>query len=91
MSIIKCSECQKDISDEAISCPFCGKPNKIKTITTIQLTSKKWKIWKLISVVLIIVGFISLGKGSKELGTALLFIGFLSFIVSKFGSWWTNR
>ena len=24
MAIIKCPECQKEVSDSAVSCPFCG-------------------------------------------------------------------
>ena len=26
MALINCSECQKEISDKAISCPNCGNP-----------------------------------------------------------------
>ena len=26
MAIIKCSECGRDVSDKAISCPMCGNP-----------------------------------------------------------------
>lgn len=32
MSLIKCEECGKDISDQATSCPHCGCPLKEKTI-----------------------------------------------------------
>lgn len=28
MALIKCSECGKDISDKAVSCPNCGAKNK---------------------------------------------------------------
>ena len=30
MSLIKCPECNKDVSNEAISCPYCGYPIKKK-------------------------------------------------------------
>ncbi len=98
MSLIKCSECQKDISDEAISCPFCGKPNKIEKIHTIELTSKKWKIVKIISVLLIfigvLIGFSGESKGGDAVtgfGVFVVFLGLIMFIVGKIGAWWSNR
>ena len=30
MALIKCSECGKEISDRAITCPNCGCPNVAK-------------------------------------------------------------
>jgi hypothetical protein len=32
MALIKCKECGHEISDEAISCPNCGKPQKDKPL-----------------------------------------------------------
>ena len=26
MAIVKCTECTKDISDKALTCPYCGNP-----------------------------------------------------------------
>jgi hypothetical protein len=40
MSLIKCSECQKEISSLAKTCPACGNP--IEAVT-VEKTSKKWK------------------------------------------------
>lgn len=34
MAIIKCSECGKDVSSEAVSCPHCGCPIKTETNQT---------------------------------------------------------
>jgi len=69
MALIKCPECQSEISDQALTCPRCGFPlkkgassesdaNKIveKKIQTIQLTGKKWKMMKLIFVPMFILG-----------------------------------
>ena len=36
MTLIKCSECQKEISDKAYTCPNCGNPIKEQK-TTIQI------------------------------------------------------
>ena len=33
MVLIKCKECGHEISDEALACPNCGKPQKEKTLS----------------------------------------------------------
>ena len=40
MALIKCSECGKEVSDKAASCPNCGAPIKALTndVIMIQLT-----------------------------------------------------
>jgi len=82
MALIKCSECQKDISDKAPSCPGCGNPISGQNVTTVKtdsdmplkiepvLTSKRWKWVKIISGILIISGFIipAFLSGSPEMG-----------------------
>jgi RNA polymerase subunit RPABC4/transcription elongation factor Spt4 len=47
MALTKCSECNKEISDEAKSCPFCGKraPKKTSRFT-----------WAVLALILIAVG-----------------------------------
>ena len=32
MTLMKCSECSKEMSDKAESCPNCGNPNKIQQL-----------------------------------------------------------
>lgn len=103
MALIKCTECGKDISSKAISCPNCGNPISSlnsaeldKDVVTIQLTQKKWKKHKLISTTLLIIGFIMIMNGLAEnsafaiYGFFLVFIGFLWALVAKFGAWWTT-
>jgi uncharacterized membrane protein YvbJ len=34
MALIKCKECGHEISDEALACPNCGKPQKNKPVAT---------------------------------------------------------
>lgn len=29
MALIKCEECRKEISSEAVACPHCGKPSSV--------------------------------------------------------------
>jgi uncharacterized membrane protein YvbJ len=78
MTLIKCTECGKDISDKADSCPNCGNPIKISEskvqISTdsnkpIQaepvIVSKGWKKAKLISWAAIILGFVIMGNSGS--------------------------
>ena len=39
--LIKCPECNREISDQAYSCPFCGYPIKDKKKTTTSHSTKK--------------------------------------------------
>lgn len=34
MALIKCEECGYEMSDEALACPSCGKPQKNKSLST---------------------------------------------------------
>jgi DNA-directed RNA polymerase subunit RPC12/RpoP len=98
MALIKCSECGSEVSDQAVACPVCGKPLKGK-VTTIELTSKRWKLVKLISIIGIIIGgfiFLSNQKDGFQnpltgVGLFILLISVLTRFVGKFGAWWTNR
>lgn len=79
MSLIKCSECGQDISDQAPSCPHCGYVFKQETanqdvsvnkvsdlnIEKVVKTGKTWKILKLISWVGGIIGLL-MTFGSKD-------------------------
>jgi ribosomal protein L37E len=97
MALIKCIECGNEVSDKASNCPRCGNPISAK-IQTIELTSKKWKMVKLISVLLIIIGSF-MGFGNIDTGNELsmwvgfniLSIGFILLFIGKLGAWWTNR
>jgi predicted RNA-binding Zn-ribbon protein involved in translation (DUF1610 family) len=41
MSLLKCQECGKEISDQAASCPNCGAPTKHGRIETKRERSKR--------------------------------------------------
>jgi len=41
MALIKCTECGKEISDKAASCPHCGNPNGSNALKAIQDGLKK--------------------------------------------------
>lgn len=101
MALIKCAECGKEISDKAPSCPSCGNPinNKLQQKpVVIEQTYKKWKVVKLVSGILIVIGIFNLFGGinnhndpSISFGIFILFIGIIGSIIGKFGAWWNNR
>lgn len=99
MSLIKCPECNKEISNTIDSCPHCGfKLKKISNhykedIITIQQTSKKIKLNILMSTLIFIVssliGFVSIGNDKNP--SFWFFIAIVSLvwlIISSIKRWW---
>lgn len=97
MALIKCSECSKDISDKANSCPFCGNPLRP---VLIEKTGKKWKKLKLIAWLVIVFSFFGFTWGFNNGGFqnplagasfTFGFIGIITLIVAKLGAWWHHK
>ena len=99
MALITCSECKKEVSQNAAVCPHCGNPiqgiNQAteKSPVLIEQTSKKWKKVKLIAVLMLIVGlfiwFVGFGS-NKGSGTSVsesfgILIAIIGFIVLLVG------
>jgi len=59
MSLIKCKECDKEISDSAESCPHCGGETNLKTKKN---TLKK----NILTVVAVLVGILILREAYVE-------------------------
>lgn len=61
MSMIKCPECGKDVSDKATVCPECGYPieNVLKTIEEEKIKNQKLRTRKILLILVVIVGIIS--------------------------------
>lgn len=85
-------ECGKDVSDHAKSCPNCGHPVNSIAVTTVELTSKKWKKLTLIAFGLLVVGIplVLMGEGYAIAGSYLLFGALVVWIAARVGAWWTN-
>lgn len=78
MAMIKCPECQKDISDKAVSCPNCGCPVEYATSDTQtqqpELTpnnnkkplNKKWLVAGVIAIPIIVLAIIIGIQSSKK-------------------------
>lgn len=106
MALIKCNECGNEVSDKAMSCPKCGAPiasaQETKAagtqIKTVQETSKKFKLQSILSVLLIIIGFVMLSatggvSNSEPSIFPVLFIavGLIWFLVNRFRIWWHHK
>ena len=99
MSLIKCPECGKEISDKAEKCPNCACPISLSPaenyVQTIEQTGKSLKLQKVISIIMALVGAGLIGseKGGMQmvLGWAMLDIGILWFIVIKIAIWWNHK
>ena len=107
MALINCPECQKKISSEAVACVGCGFPIKKLNyheerggVKTVELTSKKWKLTKLIAWIIIIIGLFILLTGFSDerpsdlrilVAGCIIFTGLWFLFIGKIGAWWTNR
>jgi uncharacterized membrane protein YvbJ len=92
MALIKCKECGHEISDEALACPNCGKPQRDKP-PAVSLSRQMvvyfvslflppfglWYAWKYLKQ--------KDGK-SKKIGIAALILTIISIIITI---WFTER
>lgn len=102
MALINCEECGTQVSEKAPACTKCGAPiaslNDITSagvkLTTIQETGKKFKLQTLISVSLIIIGFVWMfnadpqSTGMPALVTSL---GIMWYVINRFRIWWHHK
>ena len=90
MALITCPECKKQVSDKAAACPSCGAP--IRPVTDkparVERTGARWEGW---GTAMILVGVVSSCAGASNasgtamsIGSLLLIVGFVVFIVGRF-------
>jgi len=92
MALIKCKECGHEISDDALVCPNCGKPQRDKT-PSISLSGQTivyfvslflppfglWYVWKYLK---------QKDAKARKIGIAALILTIISVIVTI---WFTER
>jgi uncharacterized membrane protein YvbJ len=110
MALIKCPECSKEVSDKAPSCPHCGSPiaaareqNETGVmITTIQETSKKFKLQIVLSACVFWGGLIWMWIFAYNSGTnfSMVYIrtgglitiaGLIWYLITRFNIWWHHK
>lgn len=70
MALISCTECSKEISDQAASCPGCGAPNKVaaeKAAAAKQYEQGSGGLWWVaLGVIAVVVFAVIAGKGDRS-------------------------
>ena len=73
MALINCPECEKQVSDKAVSCPNCGYAvaaatvstsanqgdSAAKKVQTVELTAKRYKLQQVLAVLLLGIGVVA--------------------------------
>jgi predicted RNA-binding Zn-ribbon protein involved in translation (DUF1610 family) len=103
MPLIDCTECGKQVSDKAASCPHCGNPMVAKTngvqvetragsTVATEATGKTYKLWQAVGAGVFLLGLVSCAYvGGLSAGPiALIFIGSAIYIAAGIGAWWKH-
>lgn len=96
MALIKCPDCNKEVSDAAPSCIHCGRPLKAspanglpsENVVPIEQTGKNFKIAQLLGGLMIFLGLVSIFSGSSEVAVGLWVIGLCLALYGSIGGWW---
>jgi uncharacterized membrane protein YvbJ len=105
MSLIRCPDCEKDVSSRTEKCPNCGCPisktplqeTSTQETVTIELTSKEIKKQTIYAVLLMMAGlFIAIfgafiSGGVTLLGAVVASIAVIWLVVLKFKTWWHHE
>jgi len=97
MALVKCGECESEVSDKAAACPKCGapvaSPDGDSTVVTTQQTAKVYKAHQLYAFGLIVVGLFVAASGSDgtvTLGAGAALIGLIWLIWARVAAWWDH-
>ena len=100
MALIKCPECNRDVSDKAATCPHCGYPlgwtaPGLRRVQVIERTGKRWKAIRALGWLLILVGAVVLMRqlGANDargvtLGWRICGAGVACLVAGRAGTWW---
>jgi len=101
MALITCPDCQKQISDQAPTCPHCGRPmqavEKAEKVQTIEATGKRYKGMQLVGGLLISLGVVSCvyqvydPMPSSTMPVIFIVVGVLVMVFGRFGAWWHHE
>ena len=100
MALIKCPECERDVSSKATACPSCGYPlsptaQAPPSVQVIEGTGKGWKTIRALGWLLILAGAVVLVWGLEAgsargvtLGWGICGAGVGCLVTSRAGAWW---
>ena len=100
MALIKCPECERDVSSKATACPHCGYPfvptaKDPRSVQVIERTGKGWKAFRALGWLLILVGVVVLVRELEArdatgvtLGWSICGAGVACLVTSRAGAWW---
>jgi hypothetical protein len=100
MALIKCPECNRDISDKATVCPHCARPlartsYRQGPVQVIERTGRRWKGVRVLGWLLIFVAaFLLFGKWAADdsrgvaAGFSIGLAGVACLWISRAGAWW---
>ena len=89
MALIKCPDCEKEVSDAAPYCPNCGRPiaaipAPVPSVQrTVVETKRKGGAFEAVGFILIVIGIGGCIVGGGW-GGAFMFIGFVIFLIGRF-------
>ncbi len=100
MGLIKCTECNNEVSSKASSCPKCGSPIATDNASssevtgeaqvTIQETSKVFKLHTIYAIGTILFGFFIgnfVDTGHPAPGIFIV-IGLIYLVIVRLRAWW---
>jgi uncharacterized membrane protein YvbJ len=92
MALITCSECSKEVSDKAFSCPSCGAPITSPSHEPLKVTlsekshtytTRTGGKWEGIGFLMIVGGMFMIMAGNVT-GAFIIILGFIVFLVGRF-------
>jgi len=100
VALIKCPECERDVSSKATACPHCGYPIERmaqgpRPVQVIEQTGRRWKAIRALGRLVILVGLVVLvrefgaddGRG-VALGWWICGAGVACLWMGRAGAWW---
>lgn len=91
LDLYSCPSCAEQIQRNAKKCRFCGEPlsgNKNKSVTQIELTSKRFKILKIVGYLIAFLAVPIVSSGAIKLSLFALSLGLILILTASLGAWW---
>lgn len=100
MALIKCPECEQDVSSSAKACPHCGyslspTADDSGQVQIIEHTRKGWKAIRALGWLLIVAGGLVLfaawqsgNTNGAKAGWRIVLAGVGCIVLGRVGAWW---